>query len=288
MDFIERLHQKALRCAADFLRMETELIDVLQEIDDHKAFTYFGFTSLFQYAVGSLKLSESRTYELISIARKSKQVPELKEAISQGILNTSQARRIVSVITPKNQAEWITMSSSLPQREIEKKIVEVRPKEAVKDKMTYIRPTRVQLVCGISEELMKEIERIKDLVSQSSGKPARLEDALSAMASLYLQKQDPVVKAKRVLKKKNELSSRRVSLKSRNKRSAIPAMVRHEVAIRDNGQCTHLSPNGKRCEQKRWVDLHHKRAISEGGEHSSGNIVTVCRSHHRLHHQLTL
>jgi hypothetical protein len=138
MDLIQKLHERALQCAKDFVRLESELIDVLQEIEDKKAFIYFGFISLFQYAVGSLKLSESRSYELISIARKSKQVPELKEAISQGTINTSQARRIVSVITPENQSEWIRMSSSLSQRELEKKIVEVNPKQAVKDKMTYI------------------------------------------------------------------------------------------------------------------------------------------------------
>ena len=209
MNYIQKLHERALQCAKDFVRLESEFINVLQESDDTKAFTYFGYTSLFQYAVGSLKLSQSRAYELITIARKSKQVPELKIAISQGTINTGQARRIVSVITPENQAEWIAMSSTLSQRDLEKKIVEVKPKEAVKDKMTYIQPTRVQLVCGISEELMKEIERIKDLVSQSSGKPASLEDTFKAMATLYREKKDPVVKANRVLRK-NKLFIRRV------------------------------------------------------------------------------
>ena len=77
----------------------------------------------------------------------------------------------MSVITPENQAEWIAMSSTLSQKELEKKILGIKPKEAVEDKMTYVQPTRVQLVCGISEQLMKEIERIKDLVSQGSRKP---------------------------------------------------------------------------------------------------------------------
>lgn len=287
MNYIQQLHERALQCAKDFLRLESELIDVLQKIDDTKAFTYFGFTSLFQYAVGSLKLSESRAYELIAIARKSRQVPELKVAISQGTINTGQARRIVSVITPENQAEWIAMSSSLSQRELEKKIVEVKPKEAVKDKMTYIRPTRVQLVCGISEELMKEIERIKDLVSQSSGKPATLEHTLKAMATLYLEKKDPVAKANRVLGKKKQLFLRRVPGAGQSGSSPIPAKVRHEVIKRDDGQCTYSDSEGKRCEQKRWIDLHHQHPVSQGGKNSVNNIAVLCRLHHKMHHQLT-
>lgn len=287
MNYIQKLHERALQCAKEFLRLESELIDILQEIDDQKAFTYFGFTSLFQYAVGSLKLSESRAYELIAIARKSRQVPELKVAISQGTINTGQARRIVSVITPENQAEWINMSSTLSQRDLEKKIVEIKPKEAVKEKMTYIQPTRVQLMCGISEELMKEIERIKDLVSQSSGKPASLEDTLKAMAILYLEKKDPVAKANRVLKKK-ELFLRRVPGAVHSGRPPIPAKVRHEVIKRDDGQCTHRDSDGKRCEQKRWIDLHHQHPVSQGGKNSVDNISVLCRLHHKMHHQLAL
>jgi 5-methylcytosine-specific restriction endonuclease McrA len=289
MELIEKLHLGNIQCAKDYLQRESELIDRLQAFDDRKGYRYYDCTSLYQYAVKCLKLSESKSLELISIARKSKEVPELKEAISQGTINTSQARRIVSVITPENQAAWIEQASVLPQRELEKKIVEHNPREAVKDRMTYVQPTRVKLECGISEELMREIERVKDLVSQRSGQPASLENALKAMTTLYLEKKDPVEKAKRMLSHKETLSSRRVALTNpAGKRTAIPSLVKHEVIQRDNGQCIFTDTEGKRCENKKWIDLHHKTAIADGGEHSAANIVTVCRPHHSLHHQLTL
>jgi len=211
MNLIERLHEENLRCAEDYLRRESELIDRLQIFDDKKGYRYYDCTSLFQYAVNWLKLSESKSYELIAIARKSRQVPELKKAISQGTINTSQARRIVSVIT--------------------------------------------------------------------------LEDALKAMTALYLEKKDPVEKAKRILSMKDELSSRRVTTQKTGKRTAIPALVRHEVVNRDKGQCTFRDSQGKRCSNRKWLDLHHRQAVSDGGEHNAANIVTVCRQHHQMHHQ---
>jgi len=289
MDHIEKLHEENIQCAKNYLQRESELIDRLQVFDDKKGYRYYDCTSLYQYAVKYLKLSESKSYELISIARKSKQVPELKAAISKGTINTSQARRIVSVITPENQSQWIEMTSILSQRELEKKIVEKRPKEAVKDRMTYVHPTRVKLECGISEELMKEIERVKDIVSQRDSRPASLEDALKAMTTLYLEKKDPVERAKRVLPKKKSSPQRRVTTaKLPERRTAIPAIVKHEVIKRDNGQCTFRDAEGRRCENKKWIDLHHKTAIADGGKHNAANIVTVCRQHHSLHHQLTL
>ncbi len=297
MNTIQQLHEKALQCAKDFLKLESELINILQELDDKKAFFHFGYTSLFQYAVSSLKLSEGQAYALISISRKSREVPELKEAISQGTLNSSQARRIVSVITPDNKNEWIAMSQTLSQRELEKKIVAERPKEAVRDKMTYLQPSQVKLVCGISEELMKEIERVKEIVSQNTGRPANLEETLKAMATLYLERKDPIKKAERVLEKKQLFSSpslkregpsflslRRVG-NSQGKRTTIPAQIRHEVMKRDRGQCTFKDKVANPCQNKRWIDLHHKKPIADGGEHSLNNIITLCRQHHRFLHQ---
>jgi len=286
MDLIEKLHAENLKCAADYLKKESELIDRLQNFDNKKGYRYYDCTSLFQYAVKLLKLSDHKAYELISIARKAKEVPELKTAIQKGTLNTSQARRIVSVITPQNQAQWIEQAAILPQRELEKKIVEIKPKEAVKDRMTYIVPTRLKLECGISEELMKEIERVKDLVSQRNGRPASLEDALQAMTSLYLEKKDPVEKAKRCLPQKS-LSSRREPALT-DKRTAIPAPIRHEIFSRDRGQCTFKDSKGKRCENRKWIDLHHKIAVSDGGAHTVENIVTLCREHHHKHHEMIL
>ena len=207
------------------------------------------------------------------------------------------------MITPENKNKWIAMSQSLSQRELEKKIVAERPKEAVRDKMTYLQPPQVKLVCGISEELMKEIERVKEIVSQNTGRPANLEETLKAMATLYLERKDPIKKAERVLKK-NSLSSsispspslkrgdsyflslRRVG-NAQGKRTPIPAQIRHEVMKRDRGQCTFKDKVANPCQNKRWIDLHHKKLIAKGGEHSLSNIVTLCRQHHRFLHQKT-
>ena len=163
--------------------------------------------------------------------------------------------------------------------------------------MTYLQPPQVKLVCGISEELMKEIERVKEIVSQNTGKPANLEETLKAMATLYLERKDPIKKAERVLEKKQLFSSpslkREESLSlflrragnAHGKRTPIPVQIRHEVMKRDRGQCTFKDKVATPCQNKTWLDLHHKKPIASGGEHSLNNIVTLCRQHHRFLHQ---
>jgi hypothetical protein len=46
--------------------------------------------------VEALKLSESNSYQLISVARKSRVIPELKVAVNSGQISVAKANRIVS------------------------------------------------------------------------------------------------------------------------------------------------------------------------------------------------
>lgn len=278
MNLIKTLHEKALQLAAAFKKAEHELLCVLQEVDTNRVFEKMGYSSLFTYAVTGLKLPESYAYALINVARKAVKVPELKAAIATGNLSVSQAKKITSVITPENSAEWIGKAQSMTQRELEKAVVTVNPKVAA-EKMIYVASNRVQLQCGISEELMKKLKRAQDLLSQQLKRSASLEEVLEALACGYLQREDPVLKAERAKKP--------VSAKgqvSRTVRLAIPAAVKHQVIKRDRGQCAFVDKEGKRCPSTRFVAIHHVQPVAMGGANTPENLATLCFHHHRLFH----
>ncbi|MFZ5894883.1 MAG: HNH endonuclease [Myxococcota bacterium] len=56
----------------------------------------------------------------------------------------------------------------------------------------------------------------------------------------------------------------------------IPPAVRREVMRRDNGRCV---VNG--CRHATFVDAHHPKPRSEGGQHEPDNLVCLCAAHHR-------
>lgn len=281
----QQLHERAVQCARNLISAEAELISLLQLIDDCKGYRFLGYSSLFAYALEALKLSNSQTFELITISRKAKEVPELKQAIASGDLTIGKGRRLASVITQENKAEWIHKGITLTQRELEKEIVKVKPREAVKETMTFVKENRVKLVCGVSEELMKNIERVKDLVSQERKRACTLEDALHELVDLYLEREDPVKKARRIASKPNNSSQGRVKSLVTKQRKPIPAAVKHEVILRDQGRCVHINPDGKRCNQGRWTDIHHRVRVAEGGENSADNLEVLCKGHHQLTHE---
>ncbi|MBI2605974.1 MAG: HNH endonuclease [Deltaproteobacteria bacterium] len=39
-----------------------------------------------------------------------------------------------------------------------------------------------------------------------------------------------------------------------------------------------------RCEQKRWLQVHHIKPVSLGGGNTLENLTTLCSGHHRMRH----
>jgi len=271
---ISLLHSQALAYAKTYLNAESGLIRVLQEIESCRGYRELGFKSLFEYAVSALGLSESVTYNLITVARKSLEVPMLQKKIEAGEITLSNARKIAPVLTIETQEKWLHAASTLSKRELEKEIVKENPQLAIQERAKPIAPERLELRVGISEKLHQELIRAQEIVSSQTKKPATLEETLEALAELFLKREDPIEKAKR---------AREARKAADPERREIPASLRHQVKARDEDRCTYIQ-NGKRCMERKWLDIHHICPVSEGGLTSLENLTTLCRGHHQLSH----
>ena len=281
------IHQKALEIAARYKRVEADLITVLQEIESSRVFVKMGYTSLFNYCVEALGLSESVAYNFVTVARKAREVPVLQSAIQNGSLSVSKARKIAPVLTLANQEEWVEKAKMLPTRKLEEEVARVAPREATPERMRFVAEDRLELRLGVSKALQEKLKRVQDLEAQRTGRAVGFEETLDALVDIYLESKDPVKRAARVLKRKTEVepvTGQVNRLESSGNREPIPAEIRHLVQLRDGGRCTHRDPHGERCGNRRWVDVHHVRARSLGGENTPENLIVLCSAHHRMEH----
>ena len=86
----KQLDLKALKISKDFKRCESDLLDIIIQIDENRVFYKLGYSSLFQYVAQRLELSDAQAYSFINVARKSKEVPKIKEEIKKGNITVSQ------------------------------------------------------------------------------------------------------------------------------------------------------------------------------------------------------
>ena len=173
MDY-KQIDQKALKAASEFRQTEADLLSVIIEVDRDKVFRKMGYNSLYQYVHKRLKISESQTYAFISVARKSHQVPRLKEAIKDGKLTISKAKRITSVINKDNQEKWLKIAAQKNQRNLEREVALAKPEMAIQERSTFVSgfdevPEKVQikknsvkikLEVGLSEKIMLKLSSL--------------------------------------------------------------------------------------------------------------------------------
>jgi 5-methylcytosine-specific restriction endonuclease McrA len=101
------------------------------------------------------------------------------------------------------------------------------------------------------------------------------------MADVYLERNDPVIKAERILNKSVKHVTGRMPITTKT----IPAHVKHQVIKRDQGQCAYHS-GSICCENRRWLDVHPIHHRADGGDHTLENLITLCSNHHKMYPSL--
>jgi hypothetical protein len=86
----QNTHQTLLKLVKTERKIQTEVLDHLQIINEKKIFLNFGHDSLLRYCVKELGYSESAAYRRIKAVRATSELPELKKEIHAGNLNLSQ------------------------------------------------------------------------------------------------------------------------------------------------------------------------------------------------------
>ena len=110
------------------------LIDHLAEIERRKAYLDEGYSSLHEFAVQVLKLSDGAAHRRIQAVRLSTSVPEVIEQVRQGDLTLSNVAKLQTFFSAENRAgnglsldekkTWLKAAEGLSARELETKIQE--------------------------------------------------------------------------------------------------------------------------------------------------------------------
>ena len=126
---------------------------------------------------------------------------------------------------------------------------------------------RVHLSFSISSNTFEDLERAKAILSRKLPKGVSLEQALEELVEFFLKHKEP-----RKRKKPTRDSDSR----------HIPAAIRDEVFLRDEGRCTFRGPTGQRCGSRHDLQVDHIEPFALGGKHEVENLRVLCAKHNRL------
>ena len=298
-----------LRRLSDLLkesrRVESDLVAHIGEVDARRLYAREAASSMFTYCTEVLHLSEAEAYLRIAAARASRKYPMLLAMLSGGRIHLSGIGKLAPHLTDANCDAVLARAAHKSKREIEELVAELHPKpdvpptvrkvparaetarapelrlDAVKNEtpslpapppappiVQPLAPARYKVTFTASAELRDKLERLEALMQEDLA--AVIEAAVTEKLERLEAKRYGEVKTPR-----KNLDETDTSASSRY----MPAAVKRVVRKRDQGRCTFVGKQGRRCTERRGLEFHHDDPYGRGGDRSPSNVRLLCHGH---------
>ena len=265
-------------------RLLGRLLVHLIEVEARRLDLRSACSSLFDFCVRRLGMSESEAFRRIDAARLVKRFPCLLEHLEQGHVNLTALLLLRDHFTTDNVDELALAARGKTKRQLQELVAARAPKPDVMPTITELppaplisslpsapppRPVPTQLVplapsrhrleLTVSDSIRDKLERARDLMSHcipDGNLELVLERALDALLA---------------------------KLEMERPGGDIPRATRRDVFARDGERCTYTGAHGNRCEARMRLEIDHVVPRARGGSNEASNLRLRCRLHNRLH-----
>jgi hypothetical protein len=272
-----------------------------------------GFSSMHTYCRRVLHMSEYAAYARVEAARAALKYPLILERLAEGSVNLTTVGLLIPELTPGNHRRLLDGARYKSKREVQELIACLRPQPPVPSIVRKLPTAATQSAQSTAPSANMPGQSVPFTLSTSVRPPARpvvvplapdrykVQFTASAegyanlkMAQDFLRHQIPNGDEGKIIElalarlvkdlKKEKLgaadrprASRGTAPDSRD----IPAAVRREVWARDGGQCAFVGQNGRRCEEKGFLEFHHVQPYAAKGKATVDNIELRCAAHNQ-------
>jgi HNH endonuclease len=306
--------------------LTAEFLAHLSEVDRRRLHLDLGYPSLFAYCVERLRLSEPAAGRRIAASRVCRRFPAVFDLVARGDLHLSAICALQPHLNPTNATDLLEACRSKTRRQVEELLARRFPRPDVPSSIRRLptpklaepvvvpskdeAPTerggpqalqpppkpaprkpeiqprsaeRYGVHFTASSTLRDKIEQARGLASHrvsTTDLPALVELAFDTLIRDLLKERFAVGRKPRAASSLSPGDSGTTN--SRH----VPADVAREVYERDQGRCTFVSRDGRRCAETRWLEIEHIHPWSAGGPATSDNLCLLCRAHNQ--HQARL
>jgi hypothetical protein len=136
--------------------------------------------------------------------------------------------------------------------------------------VTPLTPEQFKVQVTVPRETVEKLRRVQDLMRHTvpDGDPAVIIDRALTVLLAQLERT-------KLTATNRPRTGRALTLGSRH----VPADVRRAVWARDRSQCAFVGLDGRRCQERGFLELHHTAPYAAGGDATVSTIELRCRAH---------
>src|SRR5262245_40858740 len=164
----------------------------------------------------------------------------------------------------------------------------VPPRPAPRPVVQALAPERYRVQFTIGQQTQEKLRRLQTLLRREipDGDPGVIFDrAISLLLDQVERKKlgkTDRPRPPRVIRPETDKDAAEGPLPSRH----VPNAVKREAWERDGARCAYVSRDGRRCEQRAFIEFHHGLPYAKRGEATADNIALRCRRHNRYEAEL--
>ncbi len=247
----------------------------LSAIENRQLHLSLGFPNMFELCRVEFGLSEGCIYRRLQVSRKIKHYPELLTALRAGQINLTLASLLCPYLGKFAWSELLSRVAGQSKRSAQKTLRDLAAlgeDSQTKVRIQYLGKEHYSYKLKIPASLHHQWERVKELLSHQVP-DGDLQSILTILTQAYLNKND--------LQNKPAASPDLWQHYSSPTRY-IPKGLKHLLLEKAEHSCQYISPEGRRCTQKRYLDIDHIIPISAGGQTTFPNLQVLCHAHNLL------
>ncbi len=254
-------------------KLVATLVAYFAEIEERRLHLIAGFSSMFDFCTHGLGLSENEAFRRIAAARLGRRFPVVHSLLASGAVHLTTLELLREHLTDENHEELLATVSRKTKREVEALLAARFPKPDAPSKIRQLSGERFKVEFTAGGELREKIELCTDLLSHVN--PRRdLAVVIERAVDLLLSE------LQRTRLKRTKRS--RADSPDAKPRARVTSATRRNVFDRNGLQCTYVSPDGRRCEARAFLELDHIDPRALGGGNDESNLRVRCRSHNQL------
>jgi len=270
----------------------------LGEVEERRLDLQSACSSLFDFCVRRLGMSDDEACRRVSGSRIARRFPRVLGMLERGELHLTALLLLREHLTEDNHEDLLRAASGKTKAQVQELLalrvprpdapsliqrlpeaiapLAAAPAPAPKSaRVEPLSPERYQVQFTASAALKEKIEHATNLMRH-----ANPNGDLSVVVERALDRLLAELEKQRLGRAKRPAPN--ASPRKSTRAGYVTRAVRREVFARDGEQCTFIDEAGRRCESRTLLELDHRIARALGGPDDAANLSVKCRAHNAL------